>query len=133
MGVYRLGKRLVPELMQDLFGLQMSLGAVIDCQQAASDAMAVPVEQATTFAQRQPVKHADETSWREGPQRARVWLWTVVTSCVTVFCIHARETPTLPANCSGRSVGCSLRTGTARTCGGLTSIINSAGLISSAM
>ena len=50
MGVYRLGKRLVPELMQDLFGLQMSLGAVIDCQQAASDAMAVPVEQATTSA-----------------------------------------------------------------------------------
>jgi transposase len=105
MGVYRLGKRLVPELMQDLFGLRMSLGAVIDCQQAASDAMAVPVEQATTFAQQQPVKHADETSWREGPQRARVWLWTVVTSCVTVFCIHARRNANAARELLGQACG----------------------------
>ena len=32
MGVYRLTKRQVPELMRDVFGLQMSVGAVIGCQ-----------------------------------------------------------------------------------------------------
>lgn len=105
MGVYRLSKRLVPELMHDLFGLQMSLGAVIGCQQAASEALAVPVEKATAFAQQEPVKHADETSWREGPQRARVWLWTVVTSYVTVFRIHARRNANAARELLGQACG----------------------------
>jgi transposase len=105
MGVYRLGKRLVAELMADLFGLQMSLGAVIGCQQAASDAMAAPVEQASAFVQQQPVKHADETSWRQGPQRARVWLWTVVTTCVTVCRIHARRNANAARELLGQACG----------------------------
>jgi transposase len=40
MGVYRLTKRQVPELMRDLFSLQMSVGAVVECQQSASAAIA---------------------------------------------------------------------------------------------
>ena len=91
MGVYRLTKRQVPELMRDLFGLQMSVGAVIGCQQSASGAVAVPVEDARTYVKQQPVKHADETGWREGADRSRAWLWTVVTTHVVVFMIHARR------------------------------------------
>ncbi len=91
MGVYRLTKRQVPELMRDLFGLQMSVGAVIGCQQSASVAVAGPVEDARTYVKQQPVKHADETGWREGADRSRAWLWTVVTTHVVVFMIHARR------------------------------------------
>jgi transposase len=91
MGVYRLTKRQVPELMRDLFGLQMSVGAVIGCQQAASAAIAEAVEEARKYAQKQPVKHADETGWREGVGRSRAWLWTVVTQHVVVFMIHTRR------------------------------------------
>ena len=76
IGVYRLTKRQVPELMRDLFGLQMSVGAVIGCQEAASAAIAQTVEDARSYAQQQPGKYADETGWREGAGRARAWLWT---------------------------------------------------------
>jgi transposase len=91
MGVYRLTKRQVPELMRDLFGLQMSVGAVIGCQESASAAIAEPVEDARSHVKQQPVKHADETGWREGVGRSRAWLWTVVTTHVVVFMIHARR------------------------------------------
>lgn len=91
MGVYRLTKRQVPELMRDLFGLQMSVGAVIGCQQSASAAIAAAVEEARSYVKQQPVKHADETGWREGVGRSRAWLWTVVTTHVVVFMIHARR------------------------------------------
>ena len=46
MGVYRLTKRQVPELRRDVSGLQMSVGAVIGCQEAASAAIAQTVEDA---------------------------------------------------------------------------------------
>lgn len=91
MGVYRLSKRMVPDLMFDLFGLRMSVGAVVGCQQQASEAIAKPVEKAKAHVVEQAVKHADETSWREGSRRTRVWLWTVVTQSVVVFTIQARR------------------------------------------
>jgi len=89
MGVYRLSKRAVPELMRDVFGLSMSVGAVIGCQRIASQALAAPVEEARAFVTEQPVKYADETGWREA--RGKAWLWTVVTATVTVFMVHARR------------------------------------------
>ena len=91
LGVYRLTKRQVPELMRDLFGLQMSVGAVLGCQQAASAAIAEPVAEARAHVQKQAVKHADETGWREGVRRSKAWLWVVVTQHVVVFMIHARR------------------------------------------
>ena len=91
MGVYRLSKRMTASLMLDLFGLRVSLGAVVGCQQLASEAIATPVDEARTYIVEQPVKHADETSWREGVLRSRAWLWAVATTNVVVFMIHARR------------------------------------------
>jgi transposase len=91
MGVYRLTKRQVPELMRDIFRLHMSVGAVLGCQESASAAIAEAVEDARSYVKQQPVKHADETGWREGVGRSRAWLWTVVTTHVVVFMIHARR------------------------------------------
>jgi transposase len=93
IGVCRLSKRPVQAVMEGLFGLKISLGAVIGCQDIASSALQRPVEEAKQAAQRAAVKHCDETSWREGPKRAKVWLWTVVTKHIVVFQIHkARST-----------------------------------------
>jgi transposase len=86
IGVYRLSKRQVAAVMGSLFGLKMSVGAVIDSQQAVSRALEQPVKEARAFAEKQPVKNADETSWRENDKRA--WLWAMVTSCVTIFVIQ---------------------------------------------
>ena len=103
MGVYRLSKRAVPELMRDVFGLSISVGAVVGCQRIASAALAAPVEQARAFVAEQPVKYADETSWREA--RAKAWLWTVVTARVTVFMIHRRRTADAARAILGRARG----------------------------
>jgi len=91
MGVYRLSKRMVPDLLLDLFGLRMSVGAAVGCQELASAAIAEPVEEAKVHVVEQPVKHADETGWREGARRSRAWLWVVTTRYVVVFMIHARR------------------------------------------
>lgn len=103
MGVYRLSKRAVPELMRDVFGLSMSVGAVIGCQRIASEALAVPVEEAKAFAVEQPLKYADETGWREA--RRKAWLWTVVTATVTVFMVHSRRTADAAREILGRAHG----------------------------
>jgi transposase len=91
MGVYRMTKRQVAELVRDMFGLPISVGAVVGCQQAASVAIAGPVAEAHAYVKTQAVKYADETGWREGIHRSRAWLWTVVTQHVVVFMIHARR------------------------------------------
>jgi transposase len=88
--VYRMSRRMVPEFLQSFYGLTMAPGSVVKCQQAVSKAIAKPVEDAHAHVKTSGVKYCDETSWREARQRA--WLWTVVTSTVTVFIIHARRT-----------------------------------------
>ncbi len=105
MGVFRLSKRMVPDLMLDLFGLHMSVGAAVGCQKIASEAMAAPVEEAKAHVVEQPVKHADETGWREGARRSRAWLWAVATRSVVVFMIHARRNSDAAKALLVRSVG----------------------------
>jgi transposase len=103
VGVYRLSKRAVAGLMGELFGLRMSLGAVVDCQRAVSDSLEQPVVEARQFAQQQPVKNADETSWRQG--RMRAWLWTLVTASVTVFQIHLDRSAQAARELLGKAFG----------------------------
>jgi transposase len=57
IGAYRQSKRLVPGLLFDLFGLRISVGAVVGCQQAASVALESPVAEAQQHVQEQPIKH----------------------------------------------------------------------------
>ena len=103
IGVCRLGKRTVAELMGQLFGLTMSVGAVVGCQKAVDDAVAESVDEAGQFVKQQDVKYADETSWRQARERA--WLWTVVTSWVTVFMIHGRRNAEAARELLGRAHG----------------------------
>jgi transposase len=48
--------------------------------------VAAPVEEARTYVQEQASAHLDETGWREGKQRA--WLWVAATTWVTVFVVR---------------------------------------------
>ena len=88
-GVYHLSRRTTVGLMGDLFGVELALGTVSACEQAVSAAVAGPVAEAHRYVQAQAVVHADETGWRQGRQRA--WLWVMVSTLVTVFLIHARR------------------------------------------
>lgn len=102
-GAYRLSKRMGAALMRDLYRLNMSLGSVVACERAASEALAQPVDEARAFVAEPMMKHADETSWREAGKKA--WLWTVVTQFVTVFMIHARRNTEAAQQLLGRAVG----------------------------
>lgn len=103
MGAYRLSKRAVQVLLADLFGLSISLGAVVGNQKVASKALAVPVAEAQQHVAEAPAKHADETSWRDGT--GRVWLWTAVTPFVTVFQIHATRSAAAAKALLGQAKG----------------------------
>jgi transposase len=88
-GVYHLSKRTAAGLLADLFGVDLAVGSVTACEQAASAAVATPVVQAMRYVREQPVIHVDETGWRQRRQRA--WLWVAATIWVTVFLVHARR------------------------------------------
>jgi transposase len=85
-GAYHLSKRTTQSVLADLFGVALGLGSVANLEQATAQAVAEPVAEALAYVQAQPAAHLDETGWREGQQRA--WLWTAVTTWVTVFVVR---------------------------------------------
>ncbi len=85
-GSYRLSKRTTQQVMDDLFGVPMSVGTISQSEKATTEVVAEPVEEARAYVQEQSVAYLDETSWRQGDKRA--WLWVAVTSWVTVFLVR---------------------------------------------
>jgi transposase len=88
-GRYRLSRREVRQLLQDLWAVRVSLGAVVHQEQAQSAALAPVVAEARAAVQQAAVVNMDETGWRQEQQRA--WLWTAVTAELTVFLIDRRR------------------------------------------
>lgn len=76
-------QREVREIFATLYQTAVSVGSVGALEQAVSAALATPVAEAQPYVQRQPVRNADETSWREKGKRR--WLWISVTPLVTIF------------------------------------------------
>src|SRR5439155_4341791 len=74
------------DVMEDLFGLPLSLGTITHLEQATVQALATPLTEAQAYVQAQAVAHLDETGWCAG--RARAWLWVAVTTWVTVFVVR---------------------------------------------
>ena len=85
-GSYRLSKRTTAQVMDELFGVPMSVGTISQSEQATTEVVTAPVEEARAYVHEQRVAHLDETSWRQGAKRA--WLWVAVTSFVTVFLVR---------------------------------------------
>jgi transposase len=85
-GGYRLGKRPIRQLAQDLFGLSISTGMVAKLERSTADALQQPMAELEGYVRTQHA-NVDETSWREAMHKA--WLWVVVTPLVTVFHIAA--------------------------------------------
>jgi transposase len=81
-----LSKRTTQQVMDDLFGVPMSVGTISQSEKLTTEVLAEPVEEARASVPEQPVAHLDETSWREGGKRA--WLWVAVTNLVTVFVVR---------------------------------------------
>lgn len=85
---FHMPKRMAQEFLGDMVGVEVALGSISKMEQAVSDAIAAPVEEARAVVQQQPVAHQDETGWHEGVEhgrKGRAWLWVAVTALVTVF------------------------------------------------
>jgi transposase len=76
-------QREVQDLFATLYQTEVSVGGIGGLEQAVSAALAAPVGEVERYVQRQPVRNADETSWREKGKRR--WLWISGTPLVTIF------------------------------------------------
>jgi len=85
-GTCRMSKRMAQDLLRDLYGLEISLGAVSAAEQRMSSALAKPFQEAHAHVQEQDVAYVDETGWRERGQKAT--LWVAVTAMITIFLIR---------------------------------------------
>jgi transposase len=85
-GSYRLSKRTTTQVLDNLFGVPMSVGTISQSEKSTTEVLAEPVAEARGYVEEQRVAHLDETSWREDGRRA--WLWVAVTSLVTVFVVR---------------------------------------------
>jgi len=88
-GKFHLSKRRVEELLWDVLGAKLSLGAVCKVEKTLSQALKEPVQEAMDTVPFSPVVHQDETSWCQ--QNRKAWLWVAVTAVVTVFRIAFRR------------------------------------------
>lgn len=85
-GAYRMSKRMVEEVVEDFFGVEISLGSVCELAQRTSAALAEPVAAVAAQLQAEQVVHADETGWRESGKKA--WLWVGTTTSLALFLIR---------------------------------------------
>src|SRR5512142_1171927 len=84
-GAYRLGKRPIRQLALDFLGLSISTGMISRLERQAADVLEAPVAELRQHVRDADSAHIDETSWKQG--RDKAWLWAAVTSLVTVFAI----------------------------------------------
>lgn len=82
-GDYNMGRRRAVTLLSDLLGIEISLGALSEAEEKASDSVAAPVEAVRQYVAEQPVKNTDATGWLQGG-KART-LWTIATPLATFF------------------------------------------------
>ena len=86
-GVYHLGRRKAVEMLSDIVGVRVSLGALSAAEARVSDAVQPCVDQAWQRVREAEVKHTDGTSWSQAG--VTMALWTIAATGVTVFKILA--------------------------------------------
>lgn len=92
-GQYRQSHRMVQELLDDLFGIKISVGSISQLRQENSESLAQVVEEAHQYVQVQGNVNIDETSFAQGngdgnnPTGRKGWLWVMVTPLVSYFAV----------------------------------------------
>lgn len=82
-GAYHLSRRATQRLLREMFGIEISVGAISQIEARASAALKSAYGEARDDAQHAPVKHADATTWlRAGITMS---LWTLATTMTTVY------------------------------------------------
>lgn len=87
-GMVNTSKRKALTVIQEGFGIPMSLGGLIACEEQISQTLAQPHQELLDSMRQQPTAHADETGWPRG-NRQKGWLWTLCCATAAVFVIQA--------------------------------------------
>jgi transposase len=85
-GCYHLSKRQTEELLTTALNVPIALGSICRVEQYLSAALAEPVTEAHEHLRHSDVAYADETSWKQQPDR--IWLWVGTTVKVAVFLVR---------------------------------------------
>jgi transposase len=86
-GVYHLSRRRTTDLLRDMVGVRVSLGALSAVEARVSAAVEPAVDEAWGRVHQAEVKHTDGTSWLQSG--VTLSLWTIATALATVFKIVA--------------------------------------------
>jgi transposase len=85
--VCRMPRRVVEALLEQVLGVEMSLGSTQKCWEEASQAVALPCEELEEQLKDEPVLNVDETGWRNNAEKR--YLWAFVALHYVVFAIAA--------------------------------------------
>lgn len=86
-GCHHVSKRGLEEVAEAVFEVPLSLGTVSHLEGQMSEALAPAHAEALDAVRAAPVKHVDETGWKQAGQRR--WLWLAATATVAAFQICA--------------------------------------------
>ena len=82
-GRFGISHRDMVELLETVFGVEISLGSITAQEQRVNRALKKPVEAAQTYVQEQAAVNVDETGWFEMAQD--FWMWVFTTPMVSVY------------------------------------------------
>jgi transposase len=88
-GRLHLGRRVVEEVVETVFNVPTSLGAIVALEAEMSAALAGPYREAEAAVRAAPVKNTDESGWSERGRKR--WLWAAATTTTAFFVIHLRR------------------------------------------
>ena len=86
-GGYRLSKRLVQGLLQDVFRIELSVGLISQSEALISAALQTIVQEAHAHIRQAAVVHSDETGHKEKGKKQ--WMWVAIAGMVSVFMARA--------------------------------------------
>ena len=92
-GQYRQSYRMVQGLLDELFGVELSVGSINQLRQESSTSVAVAVEETRRYVQQQAQVNMDETSFAQhnndgnNATGRKGWLWVMVTPLVSYFAV----------------------------------------------
>ena len=82
-GVYRLSRRQVADVIAEMFGCEISLGAVDASVMRMSAVLADPWRELRDAVRKASAVHADETSWRVRGESS--WMWVAASSLMACY------------------------------------------------
>lgn len=89
-GVLNTSKRKAAAMLNEVFGVPISLGGLSNCESQLAETLEGPHQEVADFVRRQDVAHADETGWPRGNSQ-KGWLWMCCCTVAAFFVVQAHR------------------------------------------